>query len=806
MSRSISFVVSNLFACLIFFLSLPALAQSNEGTLRGQLLDVNGAPVEMADVMLKNTAYHTVTATDGGFVITAPAGRYTLIIRRVGFKKTETGITVKAGEETVTGTLSVERTGDMREVQVTGKTEQQQLKSQGFQMNVIDMKAQYNVSRDLNQVLNQTSGVRIREEGGLGSNFNFSLNGFSGNQVKFFLDGLPMDNFGASLSLNNFPANIAERIEVYKGVLPVSLGTDALGGAVNIITRNNQNYLDASYSYGSFNTHRPAVSAAWTDKKTGFTVRLNTFYNYSDNDYKVKVGVKNLATNSYDGTEQWVKRFHDTYESATAQVEVGVTGKKYADKLLLGLIASENNKDIQTGVTMQVVYGALKSKSHSLIPTLKYKKSDLFTKGLDLTFYSAYNTNDFKLIDTTPRNYNWLGESVQKATSGSAGVGGEISRTQNRNKNRELLTNAGFIYKLNDWQTLALNDIFTSFRRTSFDVENPAAYTNRFPSKLTKNTVGLAWNADVHSRWLTSAFVKYYLMQSEGYHQVAATATDTSHYAAIKYNYNQLGYGIATSYFILPSLQAKASYEHAVRMPESDEVFGDGVFVVYSAGLKPEKSDNINLGIRFNKVFEAVHKFGAEGGFIYRNTKDFIRVDQSVAGANRQTVNQGRVRTTGAEGELSYAYKNRFYAAVNGTYQRLVDREEFQQNSGFGGGVTRNFTYGFRVPNIPYLFANFNAGANFPMKENTLSVNYSLNFVQHYYLTFSELGFSDANEQYIIPKQIGHNINVSYSLAKGKYNISAECRNLADALLYDSYRLQKPGRSFTVKLRYFISK
>jgi hypothetical protein len=134
----------------------------------------------------------------------------------------------------------------------------------------------------------------------------------------------------------------------------------------------------------------------------------STFYNYSDNDYKVKVGLKNLANNGYDGTGQWVKRFHDQYESATAQVELGVTGKKYADKLLLGLIASENNKDIQTGVTTQAVYGALRSKSHSLIPTLKYKKNDLFTNGLDFNLYTAYNTNNFKLIDTTPRNYNWL--------------------------------------------------------------------------------------------------------------------------------------------------------------------------------------------------------------------------------------------------------------------------------------------------------------------------------------------------------------------------------------------------------------
>jgi len=70
------------------------------------------------------------------------------------------------------------------------------------------------------------------------------LNGFSGNQVRFFLDGVPMDNFGSSFQINNIPINFAERVEVYKGVVPIWLGSDALGGAVNIITGNKyRNYI-----------------------------------------------------------------------------------------------------------------------------------------------------------------------------------------------------------------------------------------------------------------------------------------------------------------------------------------------------------------------------------------------------------------------------------------------------------------------------------------------------------------------------------------------------------------------------------
>ena len=56
--------------------------------------------------------------------------------------------------------------------------------------------------------------------------------------------------------------NFAERIEVYKGVVPVGFGSDALGGVINIVTKKRRHgwSLDASYSYGSFNTHKSYVN------------------------------------------------------------------------------------------------------------------------------------------------------------------------------------------------------------------------------------------------------------------------------------------------------------------------------------------------------------------------------------------------------------------------------------------------------------------------------------------------------------------------------------------------------------------
>ena len=103
------------------------------------------------------------------------------------------------------------------------------------------------------------------------------------------------------------------------------------------------------------------------------------------------------------GEEQEVKRFHDSYSSVGVQAEVGLTDKKFADQLLIGAIISGNKKDIQTGVTMEQVFGGRTSNSNSIIPTLKYKKQNIFIDGLDFSLSSAYNLTTNNSIDSGRR-------------------------------------------------------------------------------------------------------------------------------------------------------------------------------------------------------------------------------------------------------------------------------------------------------------------------------------------------------------------------------------------------------------------
>jgi len=727
----------------------------------------------------------------------APVGNQTIVVAGVGVKTSKTRINVLSGQITRIPDIVVDNLLELDEVTIMGKSEARQKQEHAYAITVVDLKNSYNTVAPLSKMLGNISSVRIREDGGVGSNYNFSLNGFSGNQVKFFLDGIPMDNFGSSFNLSNISVNMAERIEVYKGVLPVSLGADALGGAVNIISRKDANYLDASYSVGSFNTHRASLNGAYTDKVTGFTVRANAFFNYSDNDYKVYVPIKDLESGKTID-ERKVKRFHDDYKSMGVKLETGITNKSYADYLLLGIILSKNDKDVQTGAVMDAVYGGVKAKSESMIPSIRYRKEDLFVEGLSASFYGAYSMVNSFNIDTLARNYNWLGEWIESKTKG------ERSYTDSKIRNREWLANANVSYMIDDHQSLTLNHVLSSQNRKIHDKVDPDNESNKIPQKLTKNITGLGWQIR-YDRWNANVFGKLYTTNSSTYKKIVDYLGE-GRLEKVKDDKSNLGYGAAVTYFIIPKLQAKLSYEKAFRLPESTEMFGDGLIQQRNPDLKPESSNNANFGLVFEQIVKD-HTFFIEMNLIYRDTKDFIQKDLTTASAITGYKNLGKVLTKGVEGGVKYQWKRLLHAGVNITYQDIKDNMKYEekQNSHVGNEVSENVNYKRRLPNIPYFFGHGDIGLRFQdivMKDSEVSLDYSINYVWKYFLSFPGLGAPTSKK--VIPEQTSHDISLGYSMGKGKYSIVVECTNFTDTRLYDNYRLQKPGRAFNVKFRYFL--
>jgi outer membrane receptor protein involved in Fe transport len=262
-----------------------------------------------------------------------------------------------------------------------------------------------------------------------------------------------------------------------------------------------------------------------------------------------------------------------------------------------------------------------------------------------------------------------------------------------------------------------------------------------------------------------------------------------------KSSYNRTGYGIAAMYYIFPFAQVKASYESTWRMPEGEEMFGNGLLLKNNPYLKPEHSHNLNAGIVLMKTFNK-HKLEGEFNYLYRKSGDFIRLESD--GQISRYSNLDSVRTSGVEWGVRYTYNDALSFEVNSTYQNTLNIKTFDQ------GIP-NYTYWDRLPNMPYLFGSFDAGYRIKkafFDHDVLSFGVGGNFVEKFYLFWPSQG--SAGTKFIIPRQFTQDVSVTYSLQNGKYNMAAECTNLSNAKLYDNFKLQKPGRAFNVKLRYFF--
>ncbi|MGB3103410.1 TonB-dependent receptor [Sphingobacterium siyangense] len=774
---------------LLFSVNFLSIAQISQPLISGKVSNRNGQAVEGASLLVKSTQIGTVSATDGSFQLKLPSFKqYVIQVSAIGYLSQEKEIVLKPSDTSKVDIMLERDARALKVVDVTGMTEKTKLVQGGFNVNAIETKSLANTTSDLNQILSRSTGVRVRESGGLGSDFNFSINGLSGKQVKFFIDGIPMENFGNSMSLNNIPVNLAERIEVYKGVVPVELGADALGGAVNIVTNQTvEKYLDASYSYGSFNTHRAALSGRYTDVKTGFTINAGGFYNYSDNNYLMRDVTVRLASGGNEVKD--AKRFHDAFRSTMGQVEMGFRNKAWADILLVGALYSSGYKERQTGAQQDIVFGQVHSRGNFFMPSLKYKKKDLFLNGLDVSVFASYAKDRTTSVDTSAAKYNWDGDII--STDKNFAEQGAFSLFKYTNKFFVIRTNAA--YALNTDNSIDLNYSLTAGRRTGINTYQGAGQENNpldIPNKLDKGVLGLSWqNRLFGERLTTSVFAKQYhihsYIRSAVYYNGSGYVKEEADQSKDYY-----GYGIATRFKLTDGAGIKASFEHAYRLPDVEELFGDGVTVLANPQLKPEESDNYNLGIYYGiKIGE--HHLSAEASGFYRGAKDFINAVPG--GIYSSFINIGKVNITGFDGELKYSYQDWLNFTVNGSYMNALNADK------------SSTVFEDRIPNQPWLFGNADLGLgknDLFGKDTRLQFNWFTQYTHWFYLNWPSRGFTEGKSR--IPTQTIHNATLTYSFQQGRYNLSLESRNIFNETAYDSFRLQKPGRSFLVKLRYFI--
>lgn len=783
---------------------------SQNGNIKGKVTFGSTESAFGASVTIKGTQKFAIVDNDGQFEIkNVTYGNYTLEITSLEAKTKTVNVTLN--RPSVQVNISLEKSNDpkqLKEVVIKKASVKKEIMNKGFSVNVIETKEAATRNLQTNELLDRSAGVRIRQNGGLGSNVNYNLNGMSGNSIRIFIDGIPLNTYGSSFNLNSIPPALIERIEVYKGVTPAELADDALGGAINVILKKGaKNTVNASVSYGSFNTIQSNFNTTYR-AKSGFTLKGSGFYNYSDNDYEVWGRfIYNIAP---DGRYEYIraKRFENRYRSYGGRVEAGFTNVKWADNFLIGLNLTEDHNQIQHGQFMTKPYKGRFSEADANAISLNYSKKGFLFKKLDFSTNTVFSNKNQVLNDTVKWVYNWYGEKALglygKPILSNTGAqqGGPTVNTITENI---LSSRSVFTYNINEKNRIVFSNLFYTLDRNQNDLIKPE-FQNDFEARfdLQKTVTSLAYEMQAfESRLRTNIFGKFYeqkvnerkpeIVSQNGQSTVVEKVTQSTT--------PFFGYGLASSYYITPEIMVTASAEKAIRLPSEDEIFGrPGENILGNSNLKPEQSDNFNLGLQFGTYAINEHKISiAASGFI-RNAKDKIvrtsgdRVNDAIQALPFE--NLGSTQSIGFEAAFNYNFKDRLFVSMNMSKFNSLFKMRYDGN----GGQLRN--YNKQIPNEPFFTVNGNVQYNFKeliQKNSQLNLYYNFGYVD----PFATLWIDVVNSK--TPAQFVQDLGLSYAFPKRQFVLSFDAKNIFDKQAFDNYAVQKPGRAFYLKLNYTLN-
>lgn len=765
-----------------------------------QVKDKNGKAVQGITIVVDGIVKGNTDAT-GMLTVELESGHHNLLFRNNSLLLKQTAINVDCKEENRFEFELRDHNGKsivLEEVTVKAITAKELNAQSPFSVQTIDLKKSYEKGGDVGEILNRASGVRLRSDGGLGAPVQVNLGGLQGKAVKLFKDGIPIELFGHGFNLGTIPVNMLDRVEIYKGVMPIYLASDALGGGVNFVSRHdNKNFAELSYEVGSFNTHRVTANALWRNKAKTWYLGTSSSFNYSDNSYTINAPMPTSPVTFKD-----VRRFHDATNTYYAEGYAGIQNVAWADDLRLTLISSSFYKEIQHDSQMDKVYGDPYSKERNYTGLLTYKKNFL-NERLKTNIVGTYSLFKTKFIDTATVRYDWDGKII-----GSNLKPGEINMGNNQHIDyRFFSSRVNLSYELSDRHTLDFSELFYQQNRKGSDPLGAISAIEGIdvlsvPAVYRKDNTALG----LRSNWLGKEMesiiaAKYYHFKTEGY------TTDN-----FGMGYRSSGSGQSLGYmgglrWSRGNYLVKASYEYATRLPDEYEIFGDARLIKENMDLKPERSHNINVNGQY-RIENGDQVFTFSTGLFYRKVKDIIFLQLDIPFSRYINYEQAKVK--GIELEASYAPSKRFDVGANATYQdiRRIDIKE---------AMFRNLENS-RVPNVPFLFGNF--WLNYYFKDvlhsgDRVELNWNGNYTHRFFLhaipknqepgLFEKSG--NIQTSLIIPRdgrlgQFANNAGAYYHFAKPKLTLSAECRNIGDVKLYDNFNIQKPGRALYFKILY----
>ena len=270
------------------------------GLLKGRVLDMERNPLPGATVKIGDGRFATVTDVEGEFSFQNVAeGNHTLTVTYLGFIPVKMAVTVVP-----TGTnievMMTDNANELNEVVVTGvfSNQQRAINAQKGNLNVTNVVSADQIGKfpdsNIGDALKRISGINVQYDQGearfgqvRGTPAEFSSVTINGSRIPSAEGDI------RNVQLDLIPADMVQTIELNKSLLPDQDG-DAIGGSINLITKNSPNRFTLNATAGS--------GYNWISRKAQLNLGLtvgNRFFNDKFG-FMASVSYQNSPSGSYD--------------------------------------------------------------------------------------------------------------------------------------------------------------------------------------------------------------------------------------------------------------------------------------------------------------------------------------------------------------------------------------------------------------------------------------------------------------------------------------------------------------------------
>ena len=315
-----------LYTLSILFLSFSLFANTNksDANLVGHVLDAaTGEHLPFVTIQLANTSIGTVSDASGHFFLTnLPPGETTFIFSMVGYTPIEASLLLHEGMTSEINIALEEESLLIDQVVVTANKYETKKREATTIVNVISpLLIESTASNTMSDVLDFQTGVRVEMSCQNCGVPQLRINGLEGQYTQLMMDSRPIFSSLASVyGLEQVPAGMVDRVEVMRGGGSALYGSNAIGGVVNIITkepvRNSLNISQNSQIVGGKawdNNTNLNGSFVTSDSKIGVflfgVLRQREAYDHDDDGFSEipRLNSATLGFRSYFKTSDYSK-------------------------------------------------------------------------------------------------------------------------------------------------------------------------------------------------------------------------------------------------------------------------------------------------------------------------------------------------------------------------------------------------------------------------------------------------------------------------------------------------------------------